>query len=155
MNPVGAGAGDTAANQGGEGESAGPTACDCPAPLQIDHFSAGMNALANGDDDEARTQFTLHAQTDEPFAGEEAEAGLVLLSLLVASHNASSSQQGGASPGTANRLTLLARVLNLITQLEQDRAELAAQNEALASDLEKREEALKRLRELTLGQPEA
>ena len=41
------------------------------------------------------------------------------------------------------------------SQLEQDRTELTAQNEALASDLEKREEALKRLRELTLGQPEA
>ena len=155
MNPVGAGAGDTAANQGGEGESAGPTACDCPAPLQIDHFSAGMNALATGDDDEARTQFTLHAQTDEPFAGQEAEAGLVLLSLLVASDDANSFQQGEASPDTAIRLNLLARVLNLITQLEQDCAELTAENEALASDLEKREEALKRLRELTLGQPEA
>ena len=50
---------------------------------------------------------------------------------------------------------LIDLVLALIAGLQQQVAELSAENTALAVDLEKREEALKRLRELTLGQLEA
>jgi hypothetical protein len=50
---------------------------------------------------------------------------------------------------------LIDLVLVLIAGLEQQIANLGAENAALAADLAKREEALKRLRELTLGQPEA
>jgi len=50
---------------------------------------------------------------------------------------------------------LIDLVLVLIAGLEQQIADLSAENAALSADLEKREEALKRLRELTLGQPEA
>jgi len=46
-------------------------------------------------------------------------------------------------------------VLTLVDRLENNIATLGAENAQLAADLEKREEALKRLRELTLGQPEA
>ena len=49
---------------------------------------------------------------------------------------------------------LLNAVLGLINALEADREDLINRNQALAVDLEKREEALKRLRELTLGQQE-
>ena len=54
-----------------------------------------------------------------------------------------------------DRAMLIDLVMVLIAKLEQKAAELSAENAALAVDLEKREEALKRLRELTLGQPEA
>ena len=50
---------------------------------------------------------------------------------------------------------LIDLVLVMIAGLEQQISDLSAENAALAVDLEKREEALKRLRELTLGQPEA
>jgi hypothetical protein len=45
-------------------------------------------------------------------------------------------------------------VLSLIADLQGQVAELDDQNAALTADLAKQEEALKRLRELTLGQPE-
>ena len=62
-------------------------------------------------------------------------------------------------PSTAGEVTdrsvLIDLVLVLIAGLEQQIADLSTENAALSADLEKREEALKRLRELTLGQPEA
>ena len=59
------------------------------------------------------------------------------------------------TPLTASeRLMLLNAVLGLINALEADREDLINRNQALAVDLEKREEALKRLRALTLGQQE-
>ena len=65
----------------------------------------------------------------------------------------------GEDPSTAdevtNRAMLIDLVLVMIAGLEQQISDLSAENAALAVDLEKREEALKRLRELTLGQPEA
>ena len=54
-----------------------------------------------------------------------------------------------------DRAVLINLVLALIDRLEGNIASLGARNAELAADLEKREEALKRLRELTLGQPEA
>ena len=55
----------------------------------------------------------------------------------------------------SQRATLIELVLAVIDGLEAELAAMGAQNATLAADLEKREEALKRLRELTLGQPEA
>jgi hypothetical protein len=55
----------------------------------------------------------------------------------------------------SDRSVLIDLVLVLIAGLEQQIVNLGAENAALSADLEKREEALKRLRELTLGQPEA
>ena len=46
-------------------------------------------------------------------------------------------------------------LLALIDELQDEIAALQANNAELAVELEKREEALKRLRELTLGQPES
>ena len=59
------------------------------------------------------------------------------------------------SDEVTGRAMLIDLVLALIAGLQQQIAELSAENTTLAVDLEKREEALKRLRELTLGQPEA
>ena len=60
-----------------------------------------------------------------------------------------------AADEVTDRSVLIDLVLVLIAGLEQQIADLSAENAVLSADLEKREEALKRLRELTLGQPEA
>ena len=45
-------------------------------------------------------------------------------------------------------------LLELIVQLEADLNAMSESNQELSAELAKREDALKRLRELTLGQPE-
>ena len=47
---------------------------------------------------------------------------------------------------------LMRQSLETFLQLERENRELESANKGLQKDLEKREEALKRLRELTLGQ---
>jgi hypothetical protein len=53
-----------------------------------------------------------------------------------------------------DRAEVLALALSLVRQLENRVSVLEKRNVKLASDLEKREAVLKRLRELTLGQLE-
>jgi len=53
------------------------------------------------------------------------------------------------------RAELMELALAAAASFERRIATVDALNRALSKDLEKREEALKRLRELTLGQPEA
>ena len=45
-------------------------------------------------------------------------------------------------------------MLELMTQLEAELKAVSESNQTLSAELAKREDALKRLRELTLGQPE-
>jgi hypothetical protein len=45
-------------------------------------------------------------------------------------------------------------VLQMIVQLDAELTTMSESNQALSAELAKREDALKRLRELTLGQPE-
>jgi hypothetical protein len=53
-----------------------------------------------------------------------------------------------------SRVTITAMVIQMIVQLEAELTAMSESNQALSAELEKREDALKRLRELTLGQPE-
>jgi hypothetical protein len=53
-----------------------------------------------------------------------------------------------------SRVTLTEMVLELIVQLEAELNVMSESNQTLSAELAKREDALKRLRELTLGQPE-
>ena len=53
-----------------------------------------------------------------------------------------------------SRVTITEMVLELIVQLEADLNAMSESNQELSAELAKREDALKRLRELTLGQPE-
>lgn len=118
-------------------------------PVSQDHFYLAMQKLAEGNLVGARAMLVLHAAAGSGANAEEAEAGSALLDLL------EKGPSGAATEPTASeRLMLLNAVLGLINALEADREDLINRNQALAVDLEKREEALKRLRELTLGQQE-
>jgi hypothetical protein len=53
-----------------------------------------------------------------------------------------------------SRAIITERVLDLLVQLEAELNAMSESNQNLSVELAKREDALKRLRELTLGQPE-
>ena len=126
--------------------------CQCPNDSPSDDFLLGLQALSQGDYAAAGQHFEEHALSGGEQASGEAATGQALADTL-------SEYPIGEDSSTANESTdrsmLIDLVLVLIAGLEQKVAELSAENAALAVDLEKREEALKRLRELTLGQPEA
>ena len=100
----------------------------------------------------AGARFQAHALSGGEQAPEEAAVGQALIEPL-----SEYSIEGGPSAvgEVSDRAVLIDLVLVLIAGLEQQIANLGAENATLVADLDKREEALKRLRELTLGQPEA
>ena len=112
----------------------------------------GLQALSQGDYVAAGERFQEHARSGAEQAPKEAAVGQALIGTL-----SEYSIEGGPSAAGAasDRAVLIDLVLVLIAGLEQQIADLGAENAVLSADLEKREEALKRLRELTLGQPEA
>ena len=126
--------------------------CDCPERSREDQFNVALQALVRGEYEAARSALAGHAKGGDAMAMIEADAGQDLTDLLVR-------YMGDALPADASegsdRAVLINLVLSLIDRLETNVATLSAQNAELEADLEKREEALKRLRELTLGQPEA
>jgi hypothetical protein len=126
--------------------------CQCPGESQLDHFTLGLQALAQGDSEAARSAFAEHAAAGSEQAPREAAAGQALANTLAQYGIEVEASDVGA--GT-DRAVLIDLVLALIAGLEQQVADLSEQSATLSADLEKREEALKRLRELTLGQPEA
>ena len=125
--------------------------CQCPSDSPSDDFMLGLQALSQGDYAAAGEHFEEHAGSGGEQASKEAAAGQALVDAL-------SNYPVEGDPSTAGEVTdrsvLIDLVLALIAGLEQQIADLSAENAALSADLEKREEALKRLRELTLGQPE-
>lgn len=135
-----------------ESESASDGLCECPENPQVDDFDAALQALAQGDFEAAAAALSRHADLGSGRNRSEARAGRELADLL-----ARYPADGGtiASLPGSDRAALIQLVLTLVDRLETNIATLGGQNAQLAADLEKREEALKRLRELTLGQPEA
>ena len=61
---------------------------------------------------------------------------------------------GESNDDQQSRVTLTEMMLELMTQLEAELNAVSESNQTLSAELAKREDALKRLRELTLGQPE-
>jgi len=112
----------------------------------------GLQALSQGDYAAAGQHFEEHAHGGGEQAPREAAAGQALADTL---YEYLIVEDSSTADEVTDRATLIDLLLGLIAGLEQKVAELSAENAALAVDLEKREEALKRLRELTLGQPEA
>ena len=129
-----------------------PGVCQCPGESPSDLFMLGLQAISQGDYLVAGERFEEHALSGGEQAPKEADAGQALIDTL-------SEYSIEGNPSTvgvvSDRAVLIDLVLVLIAGLEQQIANLGAENAALSADLEKREEALKRLRELTLGQPEA
>ena len=133
-------------------ESVLDTDCNCSdqvvTPAETD-FDRGVRALAARDHPQALRYFESHAQTDALSASREAEIGLAFIAVL----RADDSDQSN-SEALDDRAEIMALALALLTQLERRVSRLDEVNSKLASDLEKREAVLKRLRELTLGQLE-
>ncbi len=111
----------------------------------------GLQALSQGDYLAAGERFQKHALSGGEQAPKEAAAGQALIDTL----SEHSIERESAVGEVSDRAVLIDLVLVLIAGLEQQIANLGAENATLVADLDKREEALKRLRELTLGQPEA
>jgi len=126
--------------------------CQCSGDSPSDLFMLGLQALSQGDYVAAGERFQEHALSGGEQAPREAAAGQALIETL-----SEHSIEGGPSAvgEVSDRAVLIDLVLVLIAGLEQQIANLGAENATLVADLDKREEALKRLRELTLGQPEA
>ena len=135
-----------------QSESVSDGLCECPANPQVDEFNAALQALAHGDLEAAAAALSRHADLGGERYHSEARSGRELADLL-----ARYPADGGtiASLPGSDRAALIQLVLILVDRLESNIATLGAENAQLAADLEKREEALKRLRELTLRQPEA
>ena len=112
----------------------------------------GLQALSQGDYAAAGEHFEEHALTGGEQAARETAAGQALLDTL---SEYPIEGNPSAEDAVTDRSVLIDLVLVLIAGLEQQVVDLSAENAALSADLAKREEALKRLRELTLGQPEA
>ena len=110
-----------------------------------------MQKLTDGNLVGARALLVLHAAPGNPIYIEEARLGIALLESLEQRPGMSTSS---TLDSAGERILLLQSVLTLVDALEGDLVDLNDRNQALSLDLDKREEALKRLRELTLGQPE-
>ena len=135
-----------------QSDSASDGLCECSENPQVDEFNAAFQALAQGDFESAVAALSRHADLGGDRNRDEARVGRELADLL-----ARYAVDGGtiASFPGSDRAALIQLVVTLVDRLESNIATLGGQNAQLAADLEKREEALKRLRELTLGQPEA
>ena len=135
----------------GDGEALMSGTCDCPSDVLFDAYDEGVLALAAGQYEAARAAFAAYAASGgEGVAAEAAEATTLSRRL----------EQGQSAPlviqndNQRSRVTITEMVLELIVQLEADLNAMSESNQELSAELAKREDALKRLRELTLGQPE-
>lgn len=126
--------------------------CDCEALAleQENDFDRGVRALAARDYDRARTHFERHRTTQSTEAQRESDVGIAFVTLMSEASNLDDAGSAGVDERAEVMILALAAVQTLEGRLEA----LRALNEALSKDLEKREDALKRLRDLTLGQQE-
>jgi hypothetical protein len=128
--------------------------CDCTEVTAAteNYFDRGVRALAARDYERARVYFERHRGSDEPQAIREADVGIAFVTLLSQSGDAVGDDAGAS--GVDERAEVMILALAAIQSLESQLSTLQQLNDALSGDLRKREEALKRLRDLTLGQPE-
>lgn len=130
------------------------TGCPCPEGVARDenYFDRGVRALAARDYERAGVYFERHRQEGGPQAQREADVGLAFVTLLDKALEGTDAAFQGA--GVDERAEVMILALAAVQVLEGRLDALDAINKALTEDLGKREEALKRLRDLTLGQEE-
>jgi len=136
--------------------------CACETSLGGSFFDRGVSALVAGDHVEAVSYFQRYQRTEtSPVANWEAEIAIAYDSILPqspfydpqAARESWRRLQDGQPEGVVNEASLMMRdALTAFDAMEQTIRELRSDNARLAEELEKREEALRRLRELTLGQ---
>ena len=146
------GAAPTAASASqGDGEADMSGVCDCPSDAAFDAYDKGVRALAAGEYEAARAAFAAYAASGAEGVAAEAATATDLSDRL---------EQNGSVPlaitndDQRSRVIITELVLDLMTQLEAELSAMSESNRNLSAELAKREDALKRLRELTLGQPE-
>lgn len=144
-----------------------PPACDCPDPgADYTFLERGFRALAAGDSIEAVQYFQRYQRLEKnATAAWEADVAIAYTSILPnspfydleAATAASAELQGRqpTDPAPHDTAVLLARALEALVELARHLDDVEGSNAMLRQDLEKREQALRRLRELTLGQPAA
>ena len=125
--------------------------CDCEALLvaEENYFDRGVRALAARDYEQAAAYFERHRETGGTEAQREADVGIAFVTLMT---EASISDGESGASGVDERAEVMILALAAVQTLEGRIEALDALNKAISEDLEKREEALKRLRDLTLGQ---
>ncbi|MGB1140391.1 MAG: hypothetical protein ACPG1A_05785 [Halioglobus sp.] len=136
--------------------------CACETSLGGSFFDRGVSALAVGDHVEAVTYFQRYQRTEtSEVANWEAEIAIAYDSILPqspfydpqAARDSWRKLQDAQPEGVDNETSLIMRdALAAFDAMYQTIRELRSDNARLTEDLEKREEALRRLRELTLGQ---
>jgi hypothetical protein len=139
--------------------------CACVVTEEADYtfLDKGFNALVAGDHIEAVQYFQRYQRLESsPQANWEAGIAIAYDSMLpdspfydpaaarTAYGNLKDQQVGGVPIHT--KALMMRDALETFVAMEQQISDLESDNALLRQDLEKREEALKRLRELTLGQ---
>jgi tetratricopeptide (TPR) repeat protein len=141
------------------------TDCACDSEEASDHnlLDKGFRALESGDHREAVNYFRRYQRLD-PSAGVDWEAEIAVTydkmfpeSPYYNSKAASESyhqlkRQQPEGVEVHEKILMMRDALAILVALHQKIDDQQDENDVLAEDLEKREEALKRLRELTLGQ---
>lgn len=140
--------------------------CDCPAAASQEDFTfleKGYRALLDGEYETAMENFQRYQRLESsPRASLEAGLAIAYLRMLprgpyynpeLARSSFRLLREQDAKALKIHDYTRLMRqaLLNML-KLEAEQQKLEEKNESLQADLKKREEALKRLRELTLGQ---
>ncbi len=140
--------------------------CNCPAPAgETDYtfLERGYDALSRGEDIEAVQYFQRYQRLESsPAADWEARIAIAYVSMLPrspffdpeAARKSYKELNKLLEPGMqVHQQSLLMRdSLETFVVMDRHIADLESNNDTLKEDLQKREEALRRLRELTLGQ---
>ena len=146
------GADPTAANASqGEGYAVMSGVCDCPSTAVFDVYDEGVRALAAGEYEAARAAFAAYAASGEEGAVAKAATATDLSNRLEQNRSV---PLAITNDDQRSRAIITELVLDLLVQLEAELNAMGESNQNLSAELAKREDALKRLRELTLGQPE-
>ena len=135
----------------GDGEAGMQRTCDCPSDVVFDAYDEGVRALAAGQYEAARAAFAAYAASGGEGVAAEAMTATALSHRLEQRQSVPLVIQ---NDDQRSRVTIAEMVLELIVPLEAELNATRESNETLSAELAKREDALKRLRELTLGQPE-
>jgi len=129
--------------------------CDCDALVSeaVSDFDRGVRALADREYGVARIHFERHREGGSAEMMREAEVGIAFAALMAEAE--SLAEADGILEALDERAEIMILALAAVQALEGRIESLYPINAALTDDLEKRDEAIKRLRELTLGQQEA
>ena len=139
--------------------------CNCSEESSPDYtfLEKGLSALAREEYQDAMEYFQRYRRMeDSPAARWEADIAITYLHAMTDSDLADPDKARKSyrdlrkvdwrSLELHAQTLLMRQSLETFLQLERENRELAQSNRSLKKDLEKREEAIKRLRELTLGQ---